>query len=162
MYNKTIGESLHSERTKRHISLEEISSITKINIKFLRAIEENNFKIFPSHTNAIGFIKNFALYLEIDPSHLIAIYKRDYESVTPPRTYTKDVKPTENKIFVTPRKIWTAAALMIVALFLMLGINFFKSAFSEPYFKINSPFEVAFGETKTYRTLNKTIKFKQS
>ena len=77
---KTIGEILMVQRKKIGLSLEELSAKTKIDIRYLEAIEKNNFKLLPSTTFTKGFIRNISLVLGKNPHEMIAFYRRDFQT----------------------------------------------------------------------------------
>lgn len=78
---KTVGEILKTARLARRISLKKASAATKIQLRFLKALEENNFSILPSKTSARGFLKNYAEFLEFNPKLVLAIFRRDFSQV---------------------------------------------------------------------------------
>jgi cytoskeletal protein RodZ len=45
---KELGEFLKSERIKMGLTLEEIQEITKIRIRYLKAIEDGDFSVMPA------------------------------------------------------------------------------------------------------------------
>jgi cytoskeleton protein RodZ len=75
------GESLRREREMRRISLEEISETTKISIRFLDALESEEFSKLPGGIFARSFIRAYANYLGLDPDSVMA----EYELVAPPK-----------------------------------------------------------------------------
>lgn len=77
---KTVGEIIHSERLKKDLTVEKLSHLTKIDIKYLEAIERDDYKALPSETFAKGFIRNISLRLDRNPDELVAIFRRDYRS----------------------------------------------------------------------------------
>ena len=68
---RTIGEILKASREEQGLSLEEISLLTKVNIKYLSAIEADNWDVLPSSVQQKGFVRTYARVLEIDPGPLI-------------------------------------------------------------------------------------------
>lgn len=62
-----LGEYLRSEREKRQISIEQIASATKINIKLLHALESDNYDALPAKPFVRGFVANYARYIGLDP-----------------------------------------------------------------------------------------------
>ncbi len=105
---KTVGEIIHSERLKKEISLEKLSTLTKIDIKYLEAIEKNDFDKLPSETFIKGFIRNIAHRLDKNADELVAIFRRDYKHeekklVPKPRTlntFRFSTEPTKFYPFV--------------------------------------------------------------
>lgn len=75
---KTVGQLLHGERVKRDISIEELSRSTKIDSKYIEALENDRYDLLPSETFAKGFIRNLSTNLGSDPNEFIAVFRRDY------------------------------------------------------------------------------------
>jgi cytoskeleton protein RodZ len=76
---KTVGEILKEARVKKRIELEDISHRTKISLKYLAAIEKNDFKELPPSTFTKGFMQNYAKVVGLDPKNVLAIFRRDYD-----------------------------------------------------------------------------------
>ncbi len=70
----SIGQDLKRERELRGISLNEIADSTKINIRFLRALEEDRFDILPEQFFTKGIIRTYAKYLGLDEQGVINTY----------------------------------------------------------------------------------------
>lgn len=60
------GESLQKERELRGITLEDISAHTKVNTRFLEAIEHNDFSVLPAKAFAKGFLRSYARMVGLD------------------------------------------------------------------------------------------------
>lgn len=60
-----IGAVLKRVRLEKGITLEEIADRTKIRVKFLEAIEEENFDVLPGAIYARGFVTSYIKYLGI-------------------------------------------------------------------------------------------------
>lgn len=71
----SVGVLLKKEREKKKISWDEISEDTKIGVKYLKALETDNYTIFPGETYIIGFMRNYARALGLDPAEIINQYK---------------------------------------------------------------------------------------
>ncbi len=76
---KTIGEILRSARLEKNISLTELSSLTRIDVRHIEALEDNNFKKLPGATFTKGFVRNLSLALGKDPEESLALLRRDYQ-----------------------------------------------------------------------------------
>lgn len=70
----SFGEELKRERELRDISLKEISEATKISIRFLEALEQNNFDILPGGIFNRGFIRSYARFIGIDGEEMVNAY----------------------------------------------------------------------------------------
>ena len=69
------GENLRREREMRGVSLEEISSATKISLRFLEAIEREDFSKLPGGIFSRSFIRSYARYLGLDEERVVAEYQ---------------------------------------------------------------------------------------
>jgi cytoskeleton protein RodZ len=70
----SFGEKLKRERERQNITLDQVSVSTKIAIRMLRAIEENNFNQLPGGIFNKGFIRAYARVLGLDEEHTVADY----------------------------------------------------------------------------------------
>jgi cytoskeleton protein RodZ len=66
------GESLRREREMRGVSLEEISAATKISIRFLQAIENEELSKLPGGIFTRSFVRTYARYLGLDEERVLA------------------------------------------------------------------------------------------
>jgi cytoskeleton protein RodZ len=69
------GENLRREREMRGVSLEEISSATKISLRFLEAIEREDFSKLPGGIFSRSFIRTYARYLGLDEERVVAEFQ---------------------------------------------------------------------------------------
>lgn len=69
---RTIGEILKQTREEQKLTLDEISVTTRIRVKYLSAIEADNYDVLPSSVQKKGFVRSYARALGLDPSPLIA------------------------------------------------------------------------------------------
>ena len=65
----------------RRISLEEVAAKTKISIRFLRAIQAEDYKQLPGGIFATSYIRQYAAALGLDPEPLVQHY---HQVMTPP------------------------------------------------------------------------------
>lgn len=70
----TIGYKLKKAREKKGYSLEDIQNITKLRMKYIKAIEENDFSVFSGDIYAKGSIRNYAKIVGLDPGELLEEY----------------------------------------------------------------------------------------
>jgi cytoskeleton protein RodZ len=68
------GENLRREREMRGVTLEEISAATKISVRFLQAIEHEDFDRLPGGVFTRSFIRTYARYLGLDEERVMAEY----------------------------------------------------------------------------------------
>ncbi len=73
------GSYLRKVRNGKNLTLEMVAEDIKISIKYLKALEDSNIEIFPNEVLAVGFLRTYSEYLDID-SRLISTLFKDYKS----------------------------------------------------------------------------------
>ena len=68
----TIGKQLRQARELRNLSLEQAAQATHIRVRYLQALEAEQFDDLPSTAQVRGFLRAYAAYLKIDPTPLLA------------------------------------------------------------------------------------------
>ncbi|HSD64233.1 MAG TPA: helix-turn-helix transcriptional regulator, partial [Ignavibacteriaceae bacterium] len=102
MFDK-LAEELKAARIKNNFTLKQLSSRTRIDIKFLEAIEEGNFSFLPE-IYVKAFIKEYAVVVGIDGDIILKKYEAakdglPYEDM-PEEKLTienKSIEPVEEK-----------------------------------------------------------------
>lgn len=69
-----LGKSLEEARKQKNITLDELQTITKIQKRYLQAIEAGNYDILPGKFYARAFIKQYAEAVDLDPEKLFDEY----------------------------------------------------------------------------------------
>ena len=72
---RELGEYLRQMRESRGVSLEEVARATRVNIRYLRALEEGQYDVLPPEVYVRGFLRAYGEYLGIDPEELYARYE---------------------------------------------------------------------------------------
>ena len=72
---ESIGDKLRVEREQKGLSIEQIARDTNIAKRYLEALEIEDFSVFPGDPYLIGFLRNYAEYLGIDPEEMVLLYK---------------------------------------------------------------------------------------
>jgi cytoskeletal protein RodZ len=70
----SFGETLRRERELRQISLREISEATKINLRYLDALERDDFRHLPGGVFNKGFVRAYAQYIGVDADGMVDAY----------------------------------------------------------------------------------------
>ena len=76
----SFGEELRRERELREISLREVSEATKINIRYLEALETNDFSHLPGGVFNRGFVRAYAQFIGIDPDGMVDAYVHEEQN----------------------------------------------------------------------------------
>jgi cytoskeletal protein RodZ len=72
---ESLGEKLRAAREEKGLSFDLISRETNISLRYLEALETENFAVFPGEPYVIGFLKNYGAYLDLDVQKLITLYR---------------------------------------------------------------------------------------
>lgn len=104
-----IGSELRSARERAALSLEDLSSRTRIPLRHLRSIEQNDFSNVPPGIFVRSFIRTYAREVGLDPAGLIAEYRAITEPVieTPQEPKNDAVSEPEQR----PGWFWRPRAL---------------------------------------------------
>ena len=87
------GERMQRERELRGVTLDEISVVTKIGTRSLKALEEEEFDKLPGGIFNKGFVRAYARYLGIDPDEAVADYLAAVEGRNRPAFDAPTVAP---------------------------------------------------------------------
>lgn len=74
-----LGHILREAREARGLTLAEVESETRINARFLAALEEGEYETLPTPVHVRGFLRNYSRFLGLDPQPLLdryALYKQ--------------------------------------------------------------------------------------
>ena len=102
----TVGEVLKNKRKSLRKSLETVSSETKVQVRFLDAIENDDFSIFSDEVFLIGFIKIYAEYLDLDVDKILALYRRsnpEKKSTEERPIYSNKIDSTDTRRIPSPQ-----------------------------------------------------------
>ncbi len=107
----TPGKFLKAEREKQQRSLEELAKALKVRVDYLKAIEEENYKLIPGEVFIKGYIRMYAEAMGLSSNILLKLYKKQVAKTL----LTKRPMETGKKIFThKPALIITGLALLII------------------------------------------------
>jgi len=76
-----LGEVLRTAREARFIDLARVERDTKIRVRYLTALESGDYRDLPGTVYTRGFLRNYGLYLGLDPEYLVDLYRLEIGSV---------------------------------------------------------------------------------
>jgi len=79
-----LGTLLREAREARAVTLAEAQEATKINSRFLEALEDGRYDALPSEVHVRGYLRNYARFLRLDPKPLLDRYAMNREGRRPP------------------------------------------------------------------------------
>ncbi len=122
---ESFGATLRQAREARGIDLERASLETNITASYLDALEKELISSFPCDTYLIGFLKNYAEYLNLDAEELVTMYK----------AVKTQIEPAPLELLLAPKKkvpvyavvgAIVGVAIVAVAAFLIVRLNMQK------------------------------------
>lgn len=117
-----IGQLLKEEREAKQLSLDDIQEMTKIQKRYLQAIENNEFNSLPGRFYARAFIKEYALVLNMDYASLLQHFDSE-EEVEEETTQYSNVRRTRRSRAPKSSAILSFLPTIIVII-LIIGVLF--------------------------------------
>ncbi|MDR2717144.1 MAG: helix-turn-helix domain-containing protein [Treponema sp.] len=72
---ESLGEKLKTAREGKGLDYDQASKDTKIAVRYLKALEGEDFSGFPGETYLTGFLRNYGSYLDLDVQELLGLYR---------------------------------------------------------------------------------------
>src|SRR3954447_12238757 len=113
----SLPERLYTARERKGVDLYRAERDTKIRARYLGALERGDYKELPGAVYTKGFLRNYALYLGLDPDEILLQWRGE----------RGDDRPSE-PVIVVPRAIqapargFTFSPGLLVALLLVVGV----------------------------------------
>jgi cytoskeletal protein RodZ len=157
----TVGDLLHAAREKKGVDLYRAERDTKIRARHLSALEDGDYAELPGAVYAKGFLRNYALYLGLDPTEVLDRWHEEQDPVQ--RTSTVAVVPPpqpltdpRSGLTFTPSHVVGAVLALVVVLFLgYVGMQLFR--FSQvPELRLNGASLIQIAEDQTSYELSGT------
>src|SRR3989338_9778929 len=115
---ESLGTHLKRERELRDISLNDVAEATKINPRYIEAIEADQFEVLPGKTFVIGFLKNYASYIGLDEDEVVTRYL-DFENEK------GDAHKNEKDEIAREKKSMVGPILIIILFAITAGLIYF-------------------------------------
>jgi cytoskeletal protein RodZ len=118
----SVGELLYAAREKKGVDLYRAERDTKIRARHLSALEDGDYAQLPGSVYAKGFLRNYALYLGLDPEELLSKWRDEQEPGDRSETVTM-VRPPQplaepgRRLTFTPGLIVAGVLSVVVLLF---------------------------------------------
>ncbi|CAN5173455.1 hypothetical protein BH09PAT1_BH09PAT1_2940 [soil metagenome] len=151
----TVGELLYKVRKKRDVTIEDASKATRIQQKYLIAVEKNDWAAFTSKVYISGVIRTYADYLDLDPGNVLAYFRRDYEKKEEVKFRRK--LPSLNFLPGTRRLVIGAFTMVVFFFLTYFGFQFYLFL-SPPEVQILAPKQDTFRNTQKISIIGHTQK----
>ncbi len=105
-----IGTVLQTARNQKEIGLEQAARDTNIARRYLEALETGMYEVFPGEPYIVGFLRNYAEYLGLNPNECVMLYKQAkiQDTAVPP----EKLLPKEK--FTIPRNVFIVFGIAIL------------------------------------------------
>lgn len=113
-----IGETLREARSRRKLDLAEVEAAIKIRVRYLQAMENEEWDALPGGAYTRGFIRTYAAYLGLDGERLADDYKRSTAPPSGDRVVPKRVEPVPTGMRPSGSRL--SGRLLIAAVCLLL------------------------------------------
>jgi cytoskeleton protein RodZ len=87
----SLGSYLRQERERQQVSLPAIAAATKIQLKFLEALEHDAYDQLPAPPFVVGFLRAYAQYVALDPETVLTAYRSLHRAPEPPEVAPRPV-----------------------------------------------------------------------
>lgn len=134
---QTLGKLLSQKREDKNISLKQASRDLLIKIDQLESLESGAWHKLPESAFVSGFIRNYAVYLGLDPKLALALYRREYDPAKAPQTKPKFL--ISKRIFLTPQKLINIVFALLIFIFIFYLLVQYSSFLKSPKLQVFSP-----------------------
>ncbi len=142
----TVGSKLARARRKLKLNVEQVEEKTKVRSKYLRAIEADDWKSFPSRIYVLGFVRRYSEALGLDSGEILSEFKQQFDNFTLSReleTISKRNIEKQPNIIITPKLIYTVLAVALVVFVIGYMVYAVSKFSTPPIIDILSPKEEA-------------------
>src|SRR5262249_29810892 len=87
----SLGSYLRQERGRQRVSLQDIAAATKIQLKFLEALERDAYDQLPAAPFVVGFLRAYAQYCAIDSEAVLTAYRSLHRAPEPAEVVRRPV-----------------------------------------------------------------------
>ena len=142
---KTVGEILKNARFKKGLKRIEIAKQTRINPKYLHALENNEYDKLPEAAFVKGFIRNYANAVGLDPNQALAVFRRDYDQNVKGQVIPRELVPPpgDKRFFWTPKTLTIGGLLGLAILLLLYFFYQYRLLAGAPLLEVTTPEEQA-------------------
>lgn len=135
-----VGQKLQEERIKKELSLDDVSSQTKIRQSFLAAIEKGEYNKLPSAAYAQGFVRNYARFLGLAEKEILALFRREFDEEKYIRVLPQSMTKEQSYIPSRFRAKQTVIAVCLIFVALAVFIIYqYRFAIFNPELYVSSP-----------------------
>lgn len=138
-----LGTVLRTAREARFIDLTRVERDTKIRVRYLLALERGDYPDLPGSVYTRGFLRNYGLYLGLDPEYLIDLYRLESGSAVERPSMASPRRPMAARqgrsLVVSSGAIVAAILTLLVVAFVVYLVGEFVTFARTPDLRITDP-----------------------
>ncbi|MEO5919457.1 MAG: helix-turn-helix domain-containing protein [Candidatus Limnocylindrales bacterium] len=108
----SLPDRLAAARERKGVDLFRAERDTKIRSRYLAALERGDYRELPGSVYTKGFLRNYAVYLGLDPEEVLRQWRRERGDQTP----TEAVVIPQRMTVTTPRTLTFSPSIVVAAL----------------------------------------------
>jgi len=112
-----LGEMLRSARELKGVSLAQAEAATMIRRAYLQALEDDEHVLLPGAVYTKGFLRNYAVYLGLDPNHVLSVYHREHPDRTEDVVAPSSINPRGTSQLVSGGTLASLLLVVVVGIF---------------------------------------------
>ena len=124
---QSVGAVLGAARRAAGLELDVIARDTRVPLRHLRALEEDDHSALPALPYALGFIKSYARAVGLDAESVAAQFRGETQ-ITPHVPVVKD-EPMDERRLPSRALVWGSAALIIA---ILVGMGLYGAGAFDP------------------------------
>ena len=154
-----LGDTLRAQRERKGITLDQAAADTRIREKFLKALEDSDYRALPGTVYTKGFLRNYADYLELNSDELVVLLQQERDGTPEPTRTFQPMRPVMSRSLIfTPAVLLPVIVLAGVVLFLgYLYVQFTTFAVAPPLEMTQPASETAIVQDVSYTLQGKTL-----
>jgi cytoskeleton protein RodZ len=134
----SLPDRLTAARERKGVDLVRAERDTKIRVRYLSALESGDYRDLPGAVYTKGFLRNYAIYLGLDPEDVLRQWRRERGEATAPEPAIVPPRPLDE-----PARPLNFSPSVVVAALLTAGVVLFFIYLSAQLLRYSRPPELA-------------------
>ena len=134
----SLPDRLAAARERKGVDLVRAERETKIRVRYLSALERGDYRDLPGAVYTKGFLRNYAIYLGLDPEDVLRQWRRERGEATSPEAVIVPPRPLEE-----PTRPLHFSPSVVVAALLTAGVILFFVYLGSQLLRYSKPPELS-------------------
>jgi cytoskeletal protein RodZ len=134
----SLPDRLTAARERKGVDLIRAERETKIRVRYLSALESGDYRDLPGAVYTKGFLRNYAIYLGLDPEDVLRQWRRERGEATAPEPVIVPPRPLD-----APARPLNFSPSIVVAALLTVGVVLFFVYLGAQLLRYSRPPELA-------------------